>query len=73
MQLLSLRQFFSPKPLVLDGVPCGTSIFQPGIELYEDGRLRSATLSEDLVRDGKTYPKGERVVIAPSGMVVRAR
>jgi hypothetical protein len=57
----ALKQFFAPHPVQIENVPCDASLFHKGIQLYEDGRLRSATLSEDFVRDGRVYHQGERL------------
>jgi len=64
----ALKQFFARKPVRIDGVPCGNSLFQAGIELHENGRLRSATLSEDYVRQGRVYHRGERIHLTPEGL-----
>lgn len=61
----ALKQFFGPEPVRIDGVPCGADLFHRGIELYQNGHLKSATLSEDFVRDGRAYHKGERIQLPP--------
>jgi hypothetical protein len=66
----ALKQFFAPKPVRIDGIPCGASAFQPGIELYENGRLRSATLSEDIALGGRLRSKGERIRLTTEGRVI---
>jgi len=43
------------------------SLFQPGIELYEDGRLHSATLTEDLLLESQYHHAGERIHLTPEG------
>ena len=67
----ALKQFFAPHPVRIDGVPCGASAFQPGIELHENGRLKSATLSEDFERDGRIHHKGERLRMTSEGRVLQ--
>ena len=61
----ALKQFYTRKPVRIDGISCKTSLFQPGIELYENGRLRSATLGAELERQGRVYRKNERIQLAP--------
>ena len=65
----ALKEFFAPHPIRIDGVPCGASAFEPGIELYESGRLQSATLSDDLVQDGRLYRRGKRIHLTPEGRI----
>lgn len=64
----ALQQFFARKPVRIDGVPCGNSLFQAGIQLHENGRLRSATLSENFVRQGRVYHQGQRIQLTPEGL-----
>jgi len=63
----ALKQFYAPKPTRIDGVLCGASLFQSGIELYENGKLHSATLSEDLLLDGQLHHAGERIHLTAEG------
>ncbi len=63
----ALKEFFAPKPAHIDGIPCGGSLFQRGIELCEDGHLRGATLSEDPTIDGQVFHRGERIQLTPDG------
>ncbi len=68
----ALKQFFAPKAVEIEGFPCRASAFQPGIELYEDGRLKSATLDKDIVRDGHVLHGGDRVRLTPQGSLQQA-
>jgi len=63
----ALKQFFAPKPVRIDGIPSGTSLFKHGIELFQNGRLRSITLTEDLILDGRIHHKGDRIDLTPEG------
>jgi hypothetical protein len=65
----ALKLFFAPQPTRIDGVPCGSSLFQSGIELYENGRLCRANLSEDIFLNGQLYNAGERIHLTPEGKV----
>jgi hypothetical protein len=56
--------------VLVDGIPCGASAFQPGIQLYENGRLRSATLTEDIALEGRLHHKGERIRLTPEGRAI---
>jgi hypothetical protein len=67
----ALRQFFPPKPVVIDGVPCATGVVHGAIELHPDGRLKSCLLARDHVIDGVKYRKGKRLNLTPDGKVQR--
>jgi len=64
----ALKHFFVRHPVRIDGVPCAASVFH-GIELYENGRLKSATLSEDFEQDREIHHKGERLRLTSEGHV----
>ena len=53
-----LRNFFPPKDVTVDGVPCEASPFM-FVGLYENGHIKSCKLSEEFHIDGKTIKKGE--------------
>jgi hypothetical protein len=63
----ALKQFFAPRPVLINGIPCGANVFQPGIQLYENGRLQSATLSDDITLNGRVHHAGERIHLTPDG------
>ena len=65
----ALKQFFPRGAVRLDGVPCRASLFEPGIELHPNGRLKSATLAEDFVRDGRTFRRGTRLHLDSTGRI----
>lgn len=63
----ALKQFFVREPDRIDGILCETKLFKPGIELYEDGHLRSAILAEDCTVDGHPFHKGDPIRLTPTG------
>lgn len=65
----ALRQFFPVKPVVIDGVPCGTGLVRGWIELHENGRLKSCVLGEAWIHAGRKLRKGTRVTFAPDGQL----
>ena len=65
----ALKQFFLCSDTRIQGVPCRAGIFEETIKLHENGRLKSCVLSEDLVRDGRTYPRGARLRFDPDGKI----
>lgn len=67
----ALRQFFPPETVDVDGIPCSASRFRSGVELYENGRLRSATLADDHLVAGRMQKRGQRVEFAPDGTLER--
>ncbi|HVU32794.1 MAG TPA: hypothetical protein VHE61_05130 [Opitutaceae bacterium] len=66
----ALKQYFPANDVVVDGIPCRASVFRTGIELYENGRLRAATLSRACVVDGRQLEEGTRIRLAPDGRLV---
>jgi hypothetical protein len=64
----ALKQFYTRKTVQIDGVQCKTGLFQPGIELYENGSLRSATLAAEFDCHGRVYRKNERLQLTPEGL-----
>jgi hypothetical protein len=63
----ALKQFFVREPERIDGILCETRLFKPGILLYENGHLRSATLAEDCTVDGTLFHKGDLIRLTPAG------
>ncbi len=61
----ALKQFFAPLPVTIDGIPCDSSLFQRGIELYENGHLKSGTLASDVTIDRQIHHQGERIHLTP--------
>jgi hypothetical protein len=53
-----LRSFFAPEDVIVEGVPCDTSLLV-SVNLYENGSIKSCKLAEDYIEDGKTYKKGK--------------
>lgn len=66
----ALKQFFPVRETSIDGVPCDTGLVRGWIELHANGRLKSCRLSRDLVRDGRTLPKGARISLDPDGQIL---
>ncbi len=52
-----LRSFFAPEDVIVDGVPCESSIFV-NINLHENGRLKSCKLAEDYRMEDRILLKG---------------
>lgn len=65
----ALRQFFLARPATIDGVPCDTGLVRGAVELYENGRLKSCRLGQDLERDGRKLRKGTRITLSPEGQI----
>lgn len=63
----ALKRFFPPHRTIIDGIPCGTGLVRGWIELHENGRLKSCTLGESLVRAGRKLRKGTRITLTPEG------
>ncbi|HVT89442.1 MAG TPA: hypothetical protein VHD56_11360 [Tepidisphaeraceae bacterium] len=61
----ALKQFFAPEPVRIDGIPCQRG--GKGIHLHENGKLRSATLSEDATIDGKLFHAGDEIRLSEAG------
>jgi hypothetical protein len=66
----ALKQYFLRHDTRIQEVPCRGGLFNESIELYEDGRLKGCVLGEDLMREGRRYPKGTRLHFDPKGQVV---
>jgi hypothetical protein len=66
----TLRQFFLVEPTVIDGFPCDTGLVRGSVELHDNGRLRSARLSQDVQRGNRIYRQGTRITIDQNGHIV---
>ncbi len=66
----ALKQFFLREDVRIQGIPCRAGSFSESIWLHENGRLKQCVLSEDLVRDGRTYQKGTLLRFNSDGRVV---
>jgi hypothetical protein len=66
----ALKEFFMRQDTRIQGVPCKAGIFSQSISLHENGGLKSCVLSEDYVRDGRTYPKGTHLRLDPDGRII---
>lgn len=65
-----LKQFFPTKPTRIDVVLCDTSLIKGSVVLYENGRLKSCLLAEDLKQEAKTFSKGMRVKFDETGKAI---
>lgn len=65
----ALKQFFPAKPVVIDGVPCGTGLVRGLIELYANGRLKSCQLGDSWVHAGRKLRKGTRISLTSDGQL----
>lgn len=63
-----LRSYFAPKDVVIDGVPCKSTLFE-NINLYENGKLQQCKLSKDYERNSKKYKKGSILSFDENGNV----
>jgi hypothetical protein len=66
----ALKEFFLPHDTRIQDVPCKAGYFNEAIWLHENGRLKACVLSEDLVRDGRTYSKGARLRFNSDGRIM---
>jgi hypothetical protein len=62
----ALKSYFLRADTRIQGIPCMATVFVP-VDLYEDGGLKACALSEEIVRDGHTYPKGARLRFDSNG------
>jgi hypothetical protein len=65
----ALKEFFLRLDTRIQGIPCQSGVVVP-IELYENGRLKACTLSEEFVRDSRTYNKGARLRFYSDGRII---
>jgi len=63
-----LGSFYTPKDVVIHGMPCQAGPFQP-IQLYENGNLRQFTLSSNAVIGGRSLSEGQTIVLNEYGEV----
>lgn len=63
-----VRAFFPDDPYEIDGVLCAASVFHP-IYLHPDGRLRQCKLARAVTLDGRSFPRGARLVLDEAGRV----
>lgn len=54
-----LKVFFSPTDIKVNDIPCRGGLFTT-IELQESGQLRSCTISQDAVINGREYKRGAK-------------
>ena len=66
----AIRLFYLAEPTRIDGIPCDAGLARGWVELYEDGRLRSARLSEDVQFGSRHYRRGERLTMDRVGQVI---
>ena len=66
----ALKQFFLRHDTRIQDIPCRAGLFSEAIWLHEDGRLKDCVLSEELVRDGRTYHQGTRLRFDPDGRII---
>lgn len=66
----TVRAFFPPDPIEIDGVLCVASVFHP-VYLHPDGRLRECKLARAATIAGHTYAKGEVLQLAGPETVAR--
>lgn len=61
---------FLAKSTLIQNIPCEASVLDP-VYFYETGKLRSCTLSESIVIDGRKYRKGSKVSFDESGGLIK--
>jgi hypothetical protein len=66
----ALKEYFLCHDTRIQGIPCKAGVFNEAIWLHENGRLKFCVLSEELVRDGRTYQKGTRLQFDPQGRII---
>ncbi|MCL1893750.1 MAG: hypothetical protein FWG02_05910 [Holophagaceae bacterium] len=67
-----LEGFFAPKNIVVNNIPCKSSVFHP-VYLYENGSLKECTLARDTIIGGKSFPKGTKIILDHTGEVVTSK
>jgi hypothetical protein len=65
----ALKQFYLVRPTRIDDVLCDSGVVRGTVELYENGRVKSCLLAEDLQQDGETFRRGTRIEIDAGGRV----
>jgi hypothetical protein len=63
-----LKGFSAPQDIVINGIPCQASLFNP-IYLHESGNLKACTLFKEAVVGGKNMPEGQIVRLNEKGEV----
>lgn len=66
----ALKQFFLSQDVRIEDVPCKAGVFRESVWLHDNGRLRQCVLSEEFVRDGRTYQRGALIRFAPDGRIL---
>lgn len=66
----ALKEFFLRHDTRIQDIPCKAGLFGEPVWLHENGRLQACVLSEDLVRDGRTYPKGTHLRFNSDGRIM---
>lgn len=66
----SLKEYFLRHDTRIQEVPCKGGLIRQSIKLHENGRLKECILSEELVRDGHTYPAGTPLRFDADGRII---
>jgi hypothetical protein len=66
----SLKEYFLRHDTRIQGIPCKGGLFNQSIKLHENGRLKECVLSEELVRDGHTYPTNTLLHFDSAGQII---
>lgn len=65
-----LKEFFAPGNVVIQNIPCTGGLFH-SIQLHENGRLKSCTLSEAAMIGSTAFRSGERIKLDVNGRLMR--
>ena len=60
---------FLAKSALIQNIPCEASVLDP-VYFYESGKLKSCTLSESIVVEGRKYKKGSKVSFDENGRLI---
>ncbi len=66
----SLKEYFLRHDTRIQGIPCRGGLVNQSIKLHENGRLKECVLSEELVRDGHTYPVATLLRFESDGHII---
>jgi hypothetical protein len=66
----ALKEFFLVRDTRIQDIPCRAGIFSESVQLHENGRIKKCVLSEDIERDGQTYPRGTRLRMDTDGRII---
>jgi hypothetical protein len=66
----ALKQFFLSQHTRIQGIPCKAGPFNESVFLHENGRLKQCVLGEEIVRDGRSYPRGTLLRFNPEGRIL---